>query len=79
MSLVEYSMSDMPCPSLWDAEFCTYSWLALTRQHLPCSASPLTCTFCYRQLGISLHTLDSALPLYDGLTGERIGEDLDRY
>ena len=31
-----------------------------------------------RQLGISLHTLDSALPLYDSLTGQRIGEELDR-
>ena len=34
---------------------------------------------CCRQLGISLHTLDSALPLYDALTGQRIGEELDRY
>ena len=34
---------------------------------------------CCRQLGISLHTLDSALPLYDALTGQRIGEELDRW
>lgn len=31
-----------------------------------------------RQLGISLHTLDNALPLYDGLTGEKIDEAMDR-
>ena len=31
-----------------------------------------------RQLGISLHALDSALPLYDGLTGARIEEATDR-
>jgi len=31
-----------------------------------------------RQLGISLHTLDNALPLYDGLTGEKIEEAMDR-
>ena len=38
----------------------------------------LSVGLCCRQLGISLHTLDSALPLYDALTGQRIGEELDR-